>query len=120
MHCNAEQFFYAFTAGALIAFFTVTTGSLILSVAAHFGANLTSFVFSLLKSSLSASIYNTVATVTFVSLMLVSLFSGALYFLKHREKLKDSDVSRTESIPREIWIYLLVTAVFTAIGSLLA
>lgn len=119
MHGNLYQFFYTFTAGLIIAAFTAMTGSLILAVTVHFGANLVTFVFSLLSTRLEPRLYNTVSMGVFIVFTVTSAVSAILYFTRlKREKNDTPPCFKTEGIPREILIYVAVAVIVSIVNVL--
>ncbi len=107
MHGNSYQLFYTAAAGAIIASFTAITGSLMFSVAVHFGSNLISFVFSLLKAYLSESTYKTVSVTALTVFFATALLSSIIYLRKFHEKNNTpSDLKTDKRLPKEVWIYI--------------
>ena len=117
MHGNIRQFFYAFAVGLVIAFFTVLTNSLTLAVLIHFGANLITFVFSVLKQQLDAEVYTWVSLLVLSVFVLGAVLCAFLYFLKIREKEKSSVKTEEGRYPTELTVYLFMAAAVTVICS---
>ena len=117
MHCNVLQFFYAFTTGAIISFFAVMHNSLALAAVIHLCANLVTFILSLLRGTLSEGHFKTVSVLTFVTFTLLAVLFSVPYFLKICKKNTEQGETKADAVPKEMWIYVLVTAAFTAIGA---
>ncbi len=119
MHGSIRQLFYAAAAGAVIAAFTVITGSLRFAAAVHFGANSVSFIFSLLSVYLPPNTYKTVSLVTLAVFTVTAVLSSIIYSLRFREKNNPpSDLKTEKSLPREAWIYIAAAIGVTLINML--
>lgn len=117
MHGNIRQFFYAFAAGLIIATFTVMTGSLSFSVLLHFGSNLVTFIFSLLKERFDGKTYTWVSLITISVFVIVAALCAVWWFLKMREKGKAPVKTEEGRYPIALPIYLLAAAAISVIGS---
>lgn len=117
MHGSLYQLFYAAAAGAIIASFTVITGSLKLAAAVHLGANTVSFIFSLLSVHLPAETYKTVSLAVLAAFAATALLSAAVYLCKYRKKsITPADSKITCSLPKEIWAYIAASALVILIN----
>ena len=117
MHGNVQQFFYAFTAGAVISLFAVAHSSLALATVMHLGANLTTFILSLLKGTLSESLFNKVSILTLALRILLAVLSAVPYFLTRDKAKTDKDGEKNDALPKEIWVYVFITLILTAFGA---
>lgn len=116
MHCNGYQFLYAFVAGLLIAAFTAVTGSLLLAVSVHFGANLVTFIFSLLKVWISDGAYTAVSASVLAVFAAVSALSGILFFRRYRSEQMPVREYLSEPLPRELYLYIAASALVSVIN----
>lgn len=116
MHCNGYQFLYALVAGALIAAFTAATGSLLLAVSVHFGANLVTFIFSLLKVWLSDGVYTAVSVTVLAVFAAVSALSGIVFFRRYLGEKMPVRERSSEPLPRELYIYIAASALISVIN----
>ncbi len=116
MHCNGYQFLYALVAGLLIAAFTAATGSLLLAVSVHFGANLVTFIFSLLKVWLSDGAYTAVSVSVLAVFAAISALSGILFFRRYRSEQTPVRECSAEPLPRELYVYIAAAALVSVIN----
>ena len=117
MHGNAFQFFYALASGTVIASFAVVSGSLALAVSLHFGANLITFIFTVLSNTLSPEMYKTVSLTVFIIFAASSVLFAVLYFCRHSKPKKGTFTDFRETpLPKEILIYIVAAAAVSVIN----
>lgn len=84
IHCNARSFFYAFAAGATIAYFTIMYNSVIFGFALHFSQNLITFAFTFLSQTLKSNTYSLISKICFTVFLFTALLGTvALAILRH-------------------------------------
>ncbi len=117
MHGNLYQFFYAAAAGAVIAAFTVITGSLRLAIAVHLGANTVTFIFSILSSHLASDVYKKVSAVSLTAFVAIASFSVVVYLCKCRKKTDSpTDSKAVCALPKEVWLYIAASTLVILIN----
>lgn len=120
IHCNLRSFFYAFAAGAVIAYFTLKTNSVIFGIALHFSQNCVTFVFTLLTQLLKKDTYDLVSAICFFVLLavaIIGLIFTVLYEHKHRfiaPETRKNDNSRSR-VCIELIAFTVAAALITAI-----
>lgn len=116
MHGSLYQLFYAAAAGAVIAAFTVITGSLKLAVAVHFGANAVTFIFSILSVHLPLDLYKKVSAALLAVFAAAALFSAVLCLCKHRKNDTPTAVIPSSALPKEVWLYIAASTLVILIN----
>lgn len=116
MHGSLYQLFYAAAAGAVIAAFTVITGSLKLAVAVHFGANAVTFIFSVLSVHLPLDLYKKVSAVSLAVFAAAALFSAVLCLCKYRKNDTPTAVIPSSALPKEVWLYIAASTLVILIN----
>ena len=117
MHGNIRQFFYAFAAGLVIAYFSVITGSLVFSVLLHFSANLVTFIFAVLKEFISVKIYTRVSLIAFLSFAVIGIICCVSFFIREKGKIKMSAFASEERYPTALAVYLLAAGAVCVISA---
>lgn len=116
MHGSLYQLFYAAAAGAVIAAFTVITGSLKLAVAVHFGANAVTFIFSILSVHLPLDLYKKVSAALLAVFAAAALFSAVLCLCKYRKTDTPTAVIPSSALPKEVWLYIAASTLVILIN----
>lgn len=116
MHGSLYQLVYAAAAGAVIAAFTVITGSLKLAVAVHFGANAVTFIFSILSVHLPLDLYKKVSAASLAVFAAAALFSAVLCLCKYRKNDTPTAVIPSSALPKEVWLYIAASTLVILIN----
>lgn len=122
MHYSLYSFFYAFTAGLIIAYFAKKHGSLWFAIGLHFINNLLTFI-SIYLSSRSSDAYNLLSDATLAITLPIAVI-GAFFEIReiilNRKRFKCSEYAPSSNeknevrrLPSELILYIVFSAVFT-------
>ncbi len=112
MHYSLLQFFYALSAGLVIAFFYKRNGSLLFSVLLHAGANFMTWLFTVLRSfgGNGVSVAQNITAAVFAVIAVI----GTVVFAIKRKKVPDSsDAADKLYISTELLIYIAGAVLLT-------
>ncbi len=120
IHCNLRSFFYAFGAGAVIAYFTLKANSVIFGITLHFSQNCVTFLFVLLAQMLKKNTYALISAICFITLLTVAI-AGAIFTVHHEQKrrlsapaIRENDNSGLPACA-ELIAFTLAAALITAV-----
>ena len=110
MHYNLSALPYAFGAGVVISYFAVTKRSIKYGLALHFASNLTTFIFSVLASTIEPALYGIVSGVAFWLFLAIALVGCAQLIINVKRSSAEILTYETKSFPGEMVIYIIFAA----------
>ena len=117
IHCNLHSFFYAFAAGAVIAYFTLKMNSVIFGIALHLCQNGITFAFTVLSQKIQKSAFDTFSAICFFVFLAIACI-GILFTALNEHKMRSVAPKNTNLIKiREFFSAELIA--FTVAASLI-
>ena len=107
MHYNLLALPYAFGAGVVISYFAVTKKSIKYGIALHFASNLTTFIFSLLASTIEPATYSIVSNIAFWLFLAAALVGCAQLIINLKKSCAECLTYEAKSFPGEMVIYII-------------
>ncbi len=113
MHYSIERFFYALAAGFVISLFFVKYG-LLFSMLLHAGANLVTWIFTVLRSFNYSEALVTAEYIFAAIFAVISVVGCVVWFIKHKKAPEGSDAGGFK-IEREIVLYAVFSVILTVV-----
>ncbi len=111
MHYSLLQFFYAFAAGVVIAFFYKMNGSLVYAVWLHRGANLVTWLFTFARMKADTAVSETVAAVIFA---VIAVAGATVLAVRRKKTYENEECDVFIYISPEVGLYI-VAAILLAV-----